>query len=47
MTAANTGLELVESLGRWDLGGNVRYENRPEGGACVIVVFPIRITDTE
>lgn len=40
-TAANTGLELIESLGQWDLGGNIFYENRPEGGARVRVIFPI------
>lgn len=42
--AANTGLELIESLGVWDLGGNVRYENRPEGGARVIVTFPLLLS---
>ena len=40
-TAANFGLELVESIGRLDLGGQTTYENRPEGGACVRVVFPM------
>jgi PAS domain S-box-containing protein len=38
--AAHTGLELIESLSRWDLQGDVRYENRPEGGARVVVIFP-------
>jgi two-component sensor histidine kinase len=36
-----TGLELVETLGRWDLRGETRYENREEGGARVAVYFPI------
>ena len=40
-TAANTGLELVESIGRWDMGGQVDYETRPEGGARVRVAFPL------
>jgi two-component sensor histidine kinase len=38
---ANTGLELVESLARWDLGGDVIYETRPEGGARVRVSVPL------
>jgi PAS domain S-box-containing protein len=41
LRAANTGLDLVESLSKWDLEGSVRYENRPEGGARVIVQFPL------
>ncbi len=36
----NTGLELIESVGRHDLMGAITYENRPEGGARVIVEFP-------
>jgi two-component sensor histidine kinase len=39
--AANTGLELVESLSRWDLGGTTSYETRPEGGGCVRVTIPV------
>jgi two-component sensor histidine kinase len=42
ITAASTGLELVESLSRWDLQGLASYQNRPEGGAKVVVTFPIR-----
>jgi two-component sensor histidine kinase len=42
-TAANTGLELIESLARWDLQGSTEYGNLPEGGARVTVRFPIRI----
>jgi two-component sensor histidine kinase/DNA-binding NarL/FixJ family response regulator len=38
---ANTGLELVHSLSQWDLGGEARYGNRPEGGARVTVTMPI------
>ncbi len=38
---ANVGLELVENLSRWDLGGRAEYENRPEGGARVRVVIPL------
>lgn len=40
-TAAHTGLELVESLSRWDLQGEPVYENRPEGGARVVIHFPL------
>lgn len=38
--AANTGLELIESLSHWDLDGETRYENKAEGGARVLVRFP-------
>ena len=34
------GLELVESVGQFDLGGKTTYENRPEGGGCVRLTFP-------
>ncbi|HZT43777.1 MAG TPA: sensor histidine kinase [Chthonomonadaceae bacterium] len=40
-TAANTGLELVERLARWDLSGQTRYQNLPQGGACVVVTMPL------
>ena len=33
----STGLELVQNLSRWDLGGRSSYCNRPEGGACVSI----------
>ncbi|HLV78746.1 MAG TPA: PAS domain S-box protein [Chthonomonadaceae bacterium] len=39
--AGSTGLELVESVGRWDLRGKVCYENRHAGGASVKVEFPL------
>lgn len=39
--AANTGLELIESLATWDLRGTTRYGNRPQGGARVVVQFPL------
>jgi two-component sensor histidine kinase len=39
--AANTGLELIDSAARWDLRGELRYVNRPEGGGCVTVEFPL------
>lgn len=46
--AANTGLELVMNLTSLDLHGTIRFDNRPEGGGRVRVVFPlptdIRIT---
>ena len=40
-SAANTGLELVESMVCWDLKGTVRFENLPMGGACVIANIPL------
>jgi two-component sensor histidine kinase len=39
--AANTGLELVHNLSRWDLGGNVRFSTRDIGGGCVTVTIPL------
>ena len=36
---ANTGLELVITLARHDLGGEIVFENRAEGGAQVVVTF--------
>jgi PAS domain S-box-containing protein len=41
VTAGNTVLELIESLSRWDLRGKTLYENAAEGGARVIVEFPL------
>lgn len=39
--AARTGLDLVESVGRWDLNGEIAYETRAGGGGRVIVQFPL------
>ncbi len=39
--AANTGLDLIGSLSRMDMRGSARYENRAEGGARVVVEFPV------
>ena len=41
-TAANTGLELIENAARWDLRGDVAFDNREIGGARVTVRFPVR-----
>lgn len=41
LTASHTGLELVESLTRWDLGGQSHYENTPDGGGRVVVTIPL------
>ena len=38
--AANTGLDLIGSLARIDLNGDVHYGNSPGGGARVTVEFP-------
>jgi two-component sensor histidine kinase len=45
--AANTGLELIDSTGRYDLRGTISYENRLEGGARVVVTFPIPANTTQ
>jgi two-component sensor histidine kinase len=39
---ANTGLELVEKLARWDLSGETQYDNRDGQGARVVVTFPVK-----
>ena len=39
--AANTGLDLIQSVAEWDLRGTIEYSNRPQGGACVTVTFPV------
>ena len=39
--SANVGLSLIEQISRWDLRGNAAYNNRPGGGACVTVTFPM------
>ncbi len=45
--AAHTGLEIVESVGRWDLQGQITYENRESGGACVSLRFPLPEGDSK
>jgi PAS domain S-box-containing protein len=40
--SANTGVDLVEGLSRHDLQGEVSYGNRPEGGASIVVRFPLQ-----
>jgi two-component sensor histidine kinase len=39
--SANTGLELVQNLSRWDLQASAEFRNRPEGGAEVVVTIPL------
>lgn len=39
--AAHTGLELVLNMGNWDMGGQLEFANRPEGGAIVTLRFPL------
>lgn len=39
--AANTGMSLIDMAGRHELRGSVSYANRPEGGARVVVKFPL------
>ena len=41
LSAASTGLELVESLSRWDLQGAARYDNCENGGARVTIIAPL------
>ena len=38
---ANTGMELVHNLSKWDLGGTIRVSNQESGGGCVEVIFPL------
>jgi two-component sensor histidine kinase len=38
--SANTGLDIVEQVTRWDLSGHIVYDNRPEGGARVRIQIP-------
>ena len=39
--AANTGLDLIQDLARWDLLGKADFENAADGGAQVIINFPL------
>ncbi len=41
LTASNTGLELVYNLSQWDLGGEVKFFNREQGGGCVRMTIPL------
>ena len=41
ITSAHFGLEFVESVVRMELRGTATYGNRPEGGACVTITFPL------
>jgi len=43
---AHTGLELVLGLTQTDLRGEIFFENREAGGACVRVLFPLPNRDT-
>jgi PAS domain S-box-containing protein len=38
--AAHTGLELIDNIARWDLGGMPSYGNHVPGGARVTITFP-------
>ena len=39
--AANTGLQLIESAARWDLRGDLTFDNYSRGGGRVTVIFPL------
>ena len=39
-TSAHTGLSLIDSAARFDMRGDVRYENHESGGR-VLITFPI------
>ena len=45
--AANTGLDLILNLARHDLRGEIAFENRNEGGARVVVTFPLPVAAGE
>lgn len=45
LRAANTGLDLVESLVRTDLRGSSRYETDSAGGGKVTITFALPIAD--
>ena len=42
LISVNTGLDLVQQLTRWDLGGEIDYANCDEGGAHVTVSIPLQ-----
>jgi two-component sensor histidine kinase len=39
--AANTGLDLVDHLTKWDLQGSLRFANGPDGGGAVRIDFAV------
>jgi two-component sensor histidine kinase len=39
--SANTGLHLVQTIATADLAGSVQYKNAEDGGAQVIITFPL------
>ena len=39
--AANTGLDLIQDLAQWDLLGEAHFENAEDGGARVVIDFPL------
>lgn len=41
--SANTGLELIESLVKWDLAGQIEYANQAGSGGQVTVTIPSRM----
>lgn len=41
--SANIGLGLVVSVARWDLQGEISFQNGPDGGARVTVEFPVDV----
>jgi len=42
VTSANTGMDLVHQLTKWDLGANLSYKNCTGGGACVTITIPLQ-----
>lgn len=40
--AAHTGLELLDNMARFDLRATVTYEDRSQGGARVVLSFPLQ-----
>jgi two-component sensor histidine kinase len=44
IASANTGLDLIKTVVTTDLDGRIRYENAKEGGAQVIVTFPLPLS---
>ena len=39
--AASTGLDLIQSLTQWDLRGTFDFENAEDGGARIVINFPL------